>query len=146
VFHDRLASDRKHVVITRWAVVAPDRLTYDIRGGSKAIVVGEKRWDRDPGTHWVESPQIPSLRQPVPFWVAVSDAHLLGRTTFRGRPVWKISFFDPRSEAWFEVLVDRQTLRTLDLRMNATAHFMHDTYGPFNGPLTIEPPPRASGG
>jgi len=30
--------------------------------------------------------------------------------------------------------------RTLDVRMWATAHFMHDTYGRFNAPLAIDPP------
>ena len=54
--------------------------------------------------------------------------------------MWDVSFFDPRTPAWFEVLLDRRTLRTFDLRMNTTAHFMHDTYGPFNARLAIEPP------
>jgi hypothetical protein len=141
VFHDRLASDGTHVLSTNWQIVAPDRLAYQVAGGSSAVVVGRKRWDRNtPGARWSESDQIPRLRQPLPFWVAASDARVLGEKTFRGRPVWDISFFDPRTPAWFEILVDRRTYRTLDLRMNTTAHFMHDTYGPFNVPLRIEPP------
>ena len=140
VFQDHLASDARFAIDTRWTIIAPDRVTYAVAGGSSAIVIGDKRWDREPGGRWIESAQIPRLRQPLPFWVGVSDAHILARTTLRGRPVWDISFFDPRTPAWFEVLLDRRTLRTLDLRMNTTAHFMHDTYGPFNARLAIEPP------
>jgi hypothetical protein len=46
----------------------------------------------------------------------------------------------PETPAWFTVVLDRQTLRTLDLRMITTAHFMHDVYGPFNQPFRLRPP------
>jgi hypothetical protein len=57
-----------------------------------------------------------------------------------GRPVWRISFFDPGTPAWFTIALDKQTLRTLDVWMIATAHFMHDAYGSFNSTKPIEPP------
>ena len=55
---------------------------------------------------------------------------MLGSGRFAGHAVWHVSFYDPRTPAWFLVAIDKKTLRTLDLHMTATAHFMHDTYGP----------------
>jgi hypothetical protein len=58
----------------------------------------------------------------------------------RGDRAWRITFFDPRTPAWFTVVLDKKTLRTLDLRMVTTAHFMHDVYGPFNQPVQLRAP------
>ena len=63
---------------------------------------------------------------------------LLGSTA----RTWRIAFFDPRILAWFTAAIDRRTFRTLDLRMIAAAHFMHDVYGPFDAPVRIERPPE----
>ena len=49
-------------------------------------------------------------------------------------------FLDPTVPAWFEVTLDRRTLRTLDSQMTAAAHFMHDRYVRFDEPLRIVPP------
>jgi hypothetical protein len=138
--NDRLASDPTHAVVTRWRMVAPDRVAYHVLGHGSAVVIGRRRWDRQAGGRWIRSQQEPPLRQPVPFWVAVADAHVLGSAVAGGRPAWRVSFFDPRSAAWFEVLIDKRTTHTLDLRMNATAHFMHERYGSFDAPLQIVPP------
>jgi hypothetical protein len=51
-----------------------------------------------------------------------------------------VSFFDPGIPAWFTLTVDKQTSRTLDSQMVATAHFMHDVYGAFNRTPVIVPP------
>jgi hypothetical protein len=139
-FSEDIASDPVHKVSSTWVVKAPDRLTYKVKGGWSAIIVGDRRWDRPPnGGRWRPSPQSP-IRQPVPPWAAVTDAHILGSETMRGRPVWKLSFFDTRSHAWFTLAIDKQNLRTLDIHMTATAHFMHDAYSGFNRPVTIRPP------
>ena len=123
-------------------MVAPDRLTYRIRNGPQAVVIGARRWDRLPGGAWQAS-ELDPLRQPAPLWQAVSNAHLLGSATLRGRPVWEIGFFDPQIHAWFTIRVDKATLRTLELRMTAQAHFMHQVYGPFDSPLRVVPPTKA---
>jgi hypothetical protein len=139
---DRLGSSPRDVVIAHWQIVAPDRLAYQIDRGSQAIIIGPRRWDRPSGgsgAKWQSSTAL-RLHQPEPFWVSATDAHVLGASRFDGHAVWRISFFDPRTPAWFLVLVDRTTLRTLDLHMTATAHFMHDTYGLFNAPIKIAPP------
>ena len=51
-----------------------------------------------------------------------------------------VAFLDPTVPAWFEIALDRWTLRTLDVHMTAAAHFMHDRYLRFNAPIRITPP------
>lgn len=141
VSHERLASDPRHAIRTVYRMVAPDRLRYEIAGGAEAVVIGNRRWDRASSIgSWQRSSQHPSLPQPLPFWSGVRDAHIVASPSVRGRRVWRITFFDPQTPAWFRVLLDRRTLRTLDLRMVTAAHFMHDIYGPFNQPLRLRPP------
>jgi hypothetical protein len=138
-FLELIASDPRHKLRSTWQVEAPDRLAYQILGGWDGIVVGDRRWDRPPGGKWKASPQSP-VTQPVPPWLAAMDARVLGTTTVRGKPAWKVSFFDPKAHAWFTLLLDRATLRTLDSRMTTTAHFMHDVYHSFNRSPAIRPP------
>ncbi len=140
---DRLASGPGQAITTHWQLVAPDREAYTIEGGPQAIVIGSTRWDRDPGGQWVRSAQVP-IRQPVPFWISFADAHLLGSEVLHGRPVWHVSFFDPDIRAWFELWVEKATSRTLEMRMTAQAHFMHQVYGRFDQPLRIVPPKAAT--
>lgn len=139
-FHEHLASDSVHETTSTWRIEAPDRVAYQVAGGWAGIVVGDRRWDRSPtGKRWVPSAQS-RLTQPVPAWVRVTDAHVLGTATVGGRPAWRISFFDPGTPAWFTVAIDRQTFHTLDSRMTTTAHFMHDVYGSFDTTPAILPP------
>jgi hypothetical protein len=139
-FVEQLASDERHGITTTWRIEAPDRVAYQVHGGWGGVIVGGRRWDRAPGaTTWKESEQT-RLHQPTPAWVSAVDAHVLGRITFRGRPAWHISFFDPGTPAWFELVLDRQTLQTLETQMNTTAHFMHDVYGSFDTTVPIRPP------
>jgi len=139
-FRESLASGAGEVVRSTWQMQAPDRLAYQVRGGWAAVIVGGRRWDRSPGGgRWVASPQT-RLTQPVPFWVSVRDAHVLGTGTVQGRAVWRVSFFDPGTPAWFTVALDRSTLRTLELQMITTAHFMYDVYTSFNATPAILPP------
>jgi hypothetical protein len=135
-FSDRLASDPVHAVVSTWRAVAPNRLSYRIRGGYQAVIVGGRRWDRAPNGRWVESPQSSPVSQPAPVWVTAQDAHVVGETP----AAWRITFFDPRTPAWFAITVDKKTMHTLDLRMITTSHFMHETYGPFDAPLIVRPP------
>jgi hypothetical protein len=135
-FYDRLASDPAHAVVSTWRAVAPDRLAYRIKGGYAAVIVGRRRWDRAPGGRWVESAQTAPVKQPVPVWQSATDAHVVGATP----TTWRITFFDPRTPGWFAISVDKRTHRALDLRMTATAHFMHERYGPFDAPLEVVPP------
>jgi hypothetical protein len=137
-FSDRLGSDATHVVVSEWRVVSPDRLAYRLGDGYQSVIVGGRRWDRAPHGRWIESAQTVPLRQPVPFWQSATDAHVVAETPTTVR----ITFFDPKTPAWFAIVVDRRTLHTLDLRMITTAHFMHERYGPFDAPLVVRPPTK----
>jgi copper transport protein len=141
VIDEQLASSPRNRIRTRFEIVAPDRLAYRIVGGQQAIVVGDRRWDRSPNGPWRASGQSP-LRLPAAPWSRVRDARVLGAGVDRGHPVWLLSFLDPTIPAWFEIAVDRRTLRTLDAHMTAAAHFMHDRYSSFDAPLRIRPPVR----
>jgi hypothetical protein len=132
---DRLSSGPGQVVNTHWTLAAPNRLTYQIANGPAAVIIGARRWDKVPGGKWQESSQTP-IRQPTPFWVSWTDAHVLETTPSARR----VSFFDPKTPAWFELLIARRSMRPLELRMNTTAHFMHEVYGGFDEPLKIKPP------
>ena len=135
VYDESLASNPTNRVLTHFEMVAPDRLAYRIVGGQHAVVVGGRRWDRSPGGRWIASPQSP-LHIPSAPWSIVRDARLIGRTP----RLWRVTFLDPTVPAWFDVALDRRTLRTLDVHMTAAAHFMHDRYRAFDAPLRISPP------
>jgi hypothetical protein len=139
VVHDSLSSGPGTGIRTLWQFAAPNRLTYRIAKGPQAVVIGTRRWDKIPGGRWQES-QLDPIPEPVPLWLSVADAHLLGSTVVRGRPAWEASFFDPQIHAWFTIWVEKATMRTLELRMTAQAHFMHQVYGPFDAPVRIAPP------
>jgi len=139
VIHDSLGDG--HVRLsTIYHIVAPDKLTYSIRNGGDAVIIGGERWDLPVGSsRWVSSPQAP-ITQPTPFWSMIEDAHLLGTVTYDGRPAWKVSFFDPDTPGWYTLVIDKSSLHTMSMLMTAAAHFMYDTYGDFNAPLQIVPP------
>ena len=139
-FVEHLASDPRHAITSLWRIGAPDRAAYQVLGGYAGIVIGGRRWDRAPGGRWIESVQSSPLTQPVPPWTAVTNVHLLGSGQIGGRPVSIVSFYDPTIPAWFEVAIEKSTARTLDTRMMATAHFMHDSYGSFDRARPITPP------
>jgi hypothetical protein len=142
VFVESLRSGPTGGIVTTWRFAAPDRVTYRIRGGASAVVIGRRRWDQErPGGPWARSQQIPALQVPQPTWGDhVVDAHVLGTGRVAGRPVWIASFADPGIPAWFTAWIDRRTYRTLELRMTAAAHFMHHRYLEFDRPLAIRPP------
>lgn len=136
VFTDRLGSDSTHVVYSTWRAQAPDRLSYVIRGGYRAVIVGGRRWDRAPHGKWVESPQTARVHQPAPVWQSATDANVVGETG----SAWRITFYDPRTPGWFAITVDKRTARTLELEMTTTAHFMRERYGPFDAHVAVRPP------
>jgi hypothetical protein len=144
VWHERLAASPTDALYTVYRAVAPDELSYTISHQSSAIIIGRRRWDRpSPNAPWVESPQLPPVLQPQPFWQSFSDARVLGDGTVDGKPVWVVSFFDGVTPAWFEARVEKSTGRTLVLDMTAAAHFMHHVYGPFDAPFELHPPGAA---
>jgi hypothetical protein len=139
-FQEQLASDSRPPLESTWRVEAPDRVAYQVKRGWAGVIIGARRWDRSPGVaRWVASAQTP-VRQPVPTWVSAVDAHVLGAGTVRCRAVWRISFFDPGTPGWFEIALERKTLRTLETHMITASHFMTDVYSAFNTPPAITQP------
>ena len=139
-FDETLRSDESHALTSAWRLQAPDRLAYQIVDGAAAVIVGKRRWDRvKPGKPWKTSPQA-LIRQPTPSWVRATNARVVGTTVVRGRPARVITFFDPTTPGWYTVAVDRESFRTYDVRMVATAHFMHDRYHSFDATPAILPP------
>jgi len=141
VIHEHLASSATNAITTTYRLVAPNRLTYSIVNGAKAVVIGGTRWDKIPGGRWERS-QTEPIRQPEPFWGSDprTNAHLLGTSTVGGRRVKVVSFYDPQLPAWFVLYVDPATDRMQALRMTAQAHFMRHRYSDFDAPIRIVPP------
>lgn len=144
VYVESLRSGPTGGLLTKWRLVAPDRLSYQIRGGAAAVVIGQRRWDQNsPGGSWVRGSQIPALQVPQPTWDGVTtNAHLVGTSRVGGHSVWIVSFANPTIPAWFTAWIDRRSYRTLQLRMTAAAHFMFHRYVAFDRPVRIEPPKR----
>src|SRR4051812_23579143 len=96
IIGERLGSGPRYApLVTQFNYVAPDRLSYRIEGGGESVVIGGKRWDReDPKGAWQVSEQEP-LRVPSSDWRRVRDASVLGSGVRDGRPVWRVSFYDP---------------------------------------------------
>jgi hypothetical protein len=133
---ERLASGPTHAIRARFEIAAPNRLTYRIRGGAEAVVIGARRWDRASAAEvWTESQQTP-LRLPTPTWSSVRDARLVATD----RRTATVTFLDPTIPASFTVRVDRRSFRPLEVRMVASAHFMRDRYSRYDAPLRIRPP------
>ena len=137
VVHERLASNPRNALRTRFVMQAPDRLSYRTSAGSEAVVVGRRRWDRTGKGRWVESAQS-RLTLPEPFWSSVRDARLL-----EPGPVARVTFFDPKITAWFDIRVDTRTGRTLTTRMTAASHFMRHRYTDFDSAPPVRPPALA---
>jgi len=137
LFVERLSSGLGHTIATTWKLEAPNKLEYAIRGGAGGIVIGGKRWDRTkPGAPWKESTST-LLPQPVSPWgTRIANAYVLHRTPRRVT----LSWFDPGVPSWFTGTFDRETARPVELRMTATAHFMHHRYVAFNRGVRIVPP------
>ncbi len=141
VIRERLASNATQALNTVWTLQAPDRLAYRIADGSQAVVIGSRRWDREPGGRWQRS-AISPLRQPAAVWGRPPrQAALIGSRRIGGHETWLVSFLDPTVPAWFTVAVDKRTFRPLELRMVAPAHFMHHQYSRFDQAPPIVPPP-----
>jgi copper transport protein len=129
--HQRLASGPGTALVTDFAFQAPDRVRYTIRGGSQAVVVGSRRWDRASASgRWQESPQqrVAVMRLP---WGRAIDIHEIARGT--------LTFFDLATRAWFRVTIDRRSLPRTEV-MTGISHFMVNQYSRYDAPLRIAPP------
>jgi hypothetical protein len=138
-FVERLASSPTNAIVSTFVLQRPNRLSFHIRGGHEAVIIGGKRWDRDPGRPWLESPQTP-LAQPTPTWrTKLTNAYVLSST----RSTYDVAFIDRTSNtfaAWFELTIKRRTLLPKTLKMTAASHFMHQTFAAYDRAPRIRPP------
>jgi len=132
VFDETLASSPTNATTTRFTAVAPNRLSYQTRGGAAAIVIGGRRWDRTRNNApWQPTSQTP-LDVTQPYWTKPTNVHLVGPNT--------ITFLDRRIPGWFRVTFDgaHPTIQ----HMTAAAHFMTDRYVGFDVSAEVSPPSR----
>ena len=141
VYVESLRSGPSGGIVTTWRFQAPDRLSYQIRRGAAAVVIGQRRWDQArPGAPWVRSTTT-VLKVPQATWGGgATNVQVLGSTRIGNRPAWIVSFATPSVPAWFTASIEKRTYRTLRLRMTAPAHFMFHRYAAFDEPLRIVPP------
>jgi hypothetical protein len=100
-------------------------------------VIGDRRWDRAKSdAAWQESAQT-QLPQPATQWSSIANVHVVAADA----ETKTLTFVDPVTPAFFEVVVDAHTLLPRSVRMTAAAHFMVDRYVRFNAPRAIYPPP-----
>jgi hypothetical protein len=136
-FVERLSSG-KVTIVTTWHEAPPNKLRYRINTGAESVIIGSRRWDRQPGGKWVESQQSP-LSLPAPAWYPnrFTNARIVQR---RGNTVI-VSFLDAQGgPAWFRLTADSRTLHPIALRMYAPAHFMRHRYFDLGKPVRIVPP------
>jgi len=117
---------------------APDRLAYRIvsstepgLAGRQAVVIGARRWDRSGRGPWRAS-SYGEIRVPLAYWGPQPQNAYYSAPSL-------ITFFDPRTHAWFRLRLDRDG-RPAELKMVAGAHFMHHDYS-FRS-TEISPPSR----
>jgi hypothetical protein len=132
VFDEQLSSSATGGIVTRFSLVAPNRLKYDTRGGPSAIVIGARRWDRNgPRQPYAESAQTP-LDVLQPYYSNVSNVHEVAPGV--------LTFLDRGLPAWFRMDVRGRFPQVL--HMAAAAHFMTQRYVGFDDPVAVSPPSR----
>ena len=134
-----LASDPTHAVTTTFIEQAPDRLSIDVHGGQRSVIVGSTRFDLQPNGRWRRSPAVPS-RVPDPFWAPGATAvHVAARS---GRTL-QLTLVIPNGPVFFRLWVDADTHLVTRLRMITAAHFMSERELDFNSAPPVTAPPGA---
>jgi hypothetical protein len=131
----KLGSSPTVFSVAQFLFVAPDKLRYEIQGGSQAVVVGNRRWDRVSASDaWTASSQTRVDVMHVP-WRRAIDAHVVAPDV--------VTFYDPGTRAWFRVTFRHTTSLPGTVLMTGVSHFMVDRFSGFDAPATITAPPTA---
>jgi hypothetical protein len=136
---ETLGSGLSKPVVSRWWFQAPDRMRYAVAGGSRAVVVGTRRWDFF--RRRLERSSTSRLRIPAFPWEGARGTRVLGGARLEGTPVRVLAAWIPGRDfpTWFLLYVTPDD-RVLRSRMLTTAHFMTDEYGGFDAVPAIRPP------
>jgi copper transport protein len=134
-----LASAPGRAVTTLYTIQAPDRLAADIRGGASARIIGNRRWDRPPGSGWLRSSTTP-LHLPNPFW---ADGAVAVRVAGHTATATQLTLVLPGGPTFFRLWIDRRTGQMVRLRMITAAHFMSEREFDQNAAPPVRPPTGA---
>lgn len=132
----------------------PPAFTYRALGGLDAVVIGERRWIRQPDGSWLEQPSNPMV--PPREW----GEEYAGATGFRlgivepvgGEPSQVVTFVVPaqadpyQAPAWYAWWVGLETGQLRREAMVSRNHYMLNEFRDFDAPLPIVPPPTAQAG
>ena len=130
-----LASDPQHSVHTRFIDQAPDRLSIDVTGGAKSIVIGKQRWDYADG-QWTQQPTAP-VRVPDPFWAPGQLAATVSKQTPH---TTEVTLAVAQGPTFFRLIIDNRTHLVQHLWMTTAAHFMQERYLDFNSAPPVTAP------
>ena len=132
---NELASDPVHSVHTRFIAQSPDRLSIDVTGGTRSIVIGHRRWNFVDG-QWKQQATA-AVRVPDPFWAPGALAATVAGDT---ADTIELTLAVPQGPTFFRLLVDRRTHLVQHLWMTTAAHFMQERYLDFNSAPPVTPP------
>jgi hypothetical protein len=132
--HETL-SDGTTAVRTTFAFRAPNLMRYETSSGTKAVLIGRRRWDWE-GGRWTASAATP-IRSPAYNWSGARRPRLLPSSG--GLRVLSVFRDDPRFPALFRLYVDARE-RVVRAHMLSVGHFMVDRLSGFDEPVAIEPP------
>jgi copper transport protein len=131
-----LASDATHSVTTTFISQAPNRLSIDVHGGQRSIIIGGTRFDLQADGAWRRSQAVPT-QQPNPFWAPTATAvHVAAR---HGHTV-QLTLALPAGPTFFRLWLDTRTDLVTRLRMITAAHFMSEWESEFNTAPAVLPP------
>jgi copper transport protein len=142
--YERTASGPGQVAVTRYALQAPDRLSFVTDRGVETIQIARRQWQRTPGEPWRVGP-IPGG---IPFrtrawfrWTPYArSVELLGRRA----GVAVVAAADPATPVWFRLTINERTGQVLRERLVAPARRIEHRFFGFNGPVDIRPPDNSS--
>jgi copper transport protein len=131
-----LASDPVHSVHTTFVAQSPDRLSIDVKGGTRSRIIGKQRWNFTGGA-WVEQ-AISPLSVPDPFWApGATAAYVTGSTA----DSIEVTLVLPQGPTFFRLEIDRRSHLVTELHMTTAAHFMQEHYLEVNHAGPVLPPP-----
>jgi copper transport protein len=127
-----------------YAFQAPDRLSYQVSGGSDSVIIGPTEYSRDgPGAQW-HAETLPPVQVPSFVWdgASVVAPRSVGTTQENGQALRSVSFYEDLdgTPVWFDLEIDAEG-HVDRAAMRAQAHFMDHRYHDFDTPLTVVPPP-----
>lgn len=138
------------VIASEYRFVAPDRMRWDVAGGSSRVATGATGYLRpDDDAPWNRYPWPgEGFRWPGSFYRSFFTDVRAVRTVdpdaqVDGRPATELTFVQPTYPAWYRAWIDPTTSRLLRLEMRASRHVMDQVYGPYDVPLDIPAPPDA---